>query len=62
MGTQSSKARTERLEQGRLLSDWSAVKTREMDWTGLKSLLEGIEPKRTRHRYQRSSSHMQSTR
>jgi transposase len=40
-----------RLEQGRLLSDWSAVRTREMDWTGLKLLLEGIEPKRVRKRY-----------
>jgi transposase len=52
---------SKRLEQGRLLSDWSAVKTREMDWTGLKLLLEGIEPKRTRHRYQRYSSSTQST-
>lgn len=40
-----------RLEQGRLLSDWRAVRTREMDWTGLKLLLEGIEPKRVRKRY-----------
>ena len=51
---------SKRLEQGRLLSDWTAVKTREMDWTGLKLLLEGIEPKRTRHRYQRSSSHIKA--
>ncbi|WP_455289101.1 IS66 family insertion sequence element accessory protein TnpB [Cupriavidus necator] len=41
-----------RLEQGRLLSDWDALSTREMDWTGLKLLLEGIEPKRVRRRYQ----------
>lgn len=40
-----------RLEQGRLLSNWEAVSTREMDWTGLKLLLEGIEPKRVRRRY-----------
>lgn len=40
-----------RLEQGRLLSDWDTVSTREMDWTGLKLLLEGIEPKRVRLRY-----------
>lgn len=40
-----------RLEQGRLLSDWSTVRTREMDWTGLKLLLEGIEPRRVRKRY-----------
>lgn len=40
-----------RLERGRLLDDWRAVRTREMDWTGLKLLLEGIEPKRVRKRY-----------
>ena len=40
-----------RLEQGRLLSDWSVVRTREMDWTGLKLLLEGIEPRRVHKRY-----------
>jgi len=40
-----------RLEQGRLLDDWGAVRTREMDWTGLKLLLEGIEPRRLRKRY-----------
>ncbi|MBI3147347.1 MAG: IS66 family insertion sequence element accessory protein TnpB, partial [Betaproteobacteria bacterium] len=32
-----------RLEQGRFLSDWRRVETMEMDWTGLKLLLEGIE-------------------
>lgn len=40
-----------RLEQGRFLSDWRGVATREMDWTGLKLLLEGIEPKFVRKRY-----------
>ncbi len=40
-----------RLEQGRFLSDWSRVRTREMDWTGLKLLLEGIEVRRVRKRY-----------
>jgi transposase len=40
-----------RLEQGRLLSDWRTVRTREMDWTGLKLLLEGIEPRRVHKRY-----------
>jgi transposase len=39
------------LEEGRLLSDWAAARTREMDWTGLKLLLEGIEPRRVRKRY-----------
>lgn len=40
-----------RLEQGRFLSDWHRVTTQEMDWTGLKLLLEGIEPKVVRKRY-----------
>jgi transposase len=40
-----------RLEAGRFLSDWRHVATREMDWTGLKLLLEGIEPGRYRKRY-----------
>ena len=40
-----------RLEAGRFLSDWKTVATREMDWTGLKLLLEGIEPKHIRKRY-----------
>jgi transposase len=42
---------SKRLEQGRLLSDWNQVSTREMDWTGLKLLLEGIETKRVKRRY-----------
>ena len=41
-----------RLEAGRFLSDWRTVRSREMDWTGLKLLLEGIEPGRQRKRYQ----------
>jgi len=40
-----------RLEQGRFLADWRRVKTREIDWTGLKMLLEGIEAKVVRKRY-----------
>ena len=42
---------SKRLEEGRLVSNWDAVSTREMDWTGLKLLLEGIEAKRVRKRY-----------
>jgi transposase len=45
---------SKRLEQGRLIADWSKVKTREMEWTGLKMMLEGIEPKRTFKRYRRA--------
>ena len=40
-----------RLEQGRFLSDWRCLTTREMDWTGLKLLLEGIEAKVIKKRY-----------
>lgn len=40
-----------RLEAGRFVSNWQSVRTRQMDWTGLKLLLEGIEPARQRKRY-----------
>lgn len=40
-----------RLEAGKFIGDWSAVHTREMDWTGLKLLLEGLEGKRVRKRF-----------
>ena len=43
---------SKRLEQGRLIRNSDAVTTHEMDWTGLKLLLEGIEPKQMRRRYQ----------
>ena len=46
---------SKRLEQGRLIGNWDNVTTREMDWTGLKLLLEGIEPKLVRKRYQKTS-------
>jgi len=42
-----------RLEAGRFLSDWSQIEHREMDWTGLKLMLEGIEPGQLRKRYKR---------
>jgi transposase len=40
-----------RLEAGRFIGDWSAIAHREMDCTGLKLLLEGIEAKRRHKRY-----------
>ena len=40
-----------RLEAGRFISDWREVCDREMDWTALKLMLEGIEPKRQIKRY-----------
>ena len=45
-----------RLEAGRFLSDWRQVATKEMDWTGLKLLLEGIEAKVVRKRYRHPRS------
>jgi transposase len=42
---------SKRLEAGRFISDWSKVHTREMDWTGLKLLIEGLEGKRVRKRF-----------
>lgn len=54
---------TKRLEAGRFISDWRGVRTRQMDWTGLKLLLEGIEParQRKRYRYEHSSAPVQNT-
>jgi transposase len=52
-----------RLEAGRFISNWGAVHTRQMDWTGLKLLLEGIEPGRQRKRLisaPQNSAHAQS--
>jgi transposase len=45
-----------RLEKGRFVADWGKVATREMDWTGLKLLLEGIEAKVVKKRYRHCRS------
>lgn len=50
-----------RLEAGRFISDWRGVRTRQMDWTGLKLLLEGIEPARRRQRYRYDPASSAST-
>ena len=47
---------SKRLERGRLVSDWRNVASCEMDWTGLKLLLEGIEPRHVRKRYKKPAS------
>ena len=44
-----------RLERGRFIGEWHRVRTQEMDWTGLKLLLEGLEGKRVRRRFALSS-------
>jgi len=49
---------SKRLEAGRFVSDWARVTTKEMDWTGLKLLLEGIEAKVIRKRYKLPSTGM----
>jgi transposase len=48
-----------RLEAGRFIGDWREVRHREMDWTGLKLLLEGIEPKRQLKRYRHAGNEVQ---
>jgi hypothetical protein len=50
-----------RLEAGRFVSDWAQVRTREMDWTGLKLMLEGIEPRSQKKRYRLPKSLQNST-
>lgn len=42
---------SKRLEAGRFISDWRAVRTCEMDWTSLKLLLEGIVATQQRKRF-----------
>ena len=51
-----------RLEQGRFLSNWNRVTTREMDWTGLKLLLEGIEAKVIQKRYRQANCRLSQSR
>lgn len=40
-----------RLEAGRFVRNWHEVRNREMDWTALKLMLEGIEVKRQVKRF-----------
>ena len=49
-----------KLEAGRFVSDWSQVRTQEMDWTALKLMLEGIEPGRLRKRYRLPKSYQKA--
>ena len=42
---------SKKLEAGRFIRDWSQVRTQQMEWTGLKLLLEGIEPGKQLKRY-----------
>ena len=49
-----------RLEAGQFISEWSQARTREIDCTGLKMLLEGIEPRRCLKRYVKRDGHHSS--
>ena len=51
-----------RLERGQFVSDWRRARTQELDATGLKLLLEGIEPLRRRLRYQNTATPSKGTR
>ncbi|XXG31442.1 MAG: IS66 family insertion sequence element accessory protein TnpB [Ferrovum myxofaciens] len=44
---------SKKLEVGRFVSDWGQIRSSETDWTHLKLLLEGVEPKSFRKRYSR---------
>ena len=48
-----------RLERGQFVSSWARVQTQELDWTGLKLLLEGIEPRRKKVRFYRQKATME---
>ena len=50
-----------RLEAGRFISDWRDVHSREIDWTALKLMLEGIEVKRRMKRYQLERNEVESS-
>jgi transposase len=50
-----------RLEGGTFLRDWGTVVHQEMDWTALKLILEGIEPKRQYKHYRRVRNWEQSS-
>jgi transposase len=49
-----------KLEAGCFVSDWSQIRTHEMDWTALKLMLEGIEPGRLRKRYRLPKSYQKA--
>ena len=50
-----------RLEAGRFISDWRDVHSREIDWTALKLMLEGIEVKRRMKRYRLERNEVESS-
>ena len=49
-----------RLEAGKFVSNWAGVRTRELDYTGLKLLLEGVQVRGYRKRYARAQPVLES--
>ena len=47
---------SKRLEKGRFIADWRTISSQEMDWTGLKLLLEGIVPQTLKKRYKHTEN------
>ena len=50
-----------RLEAGKFVSNWAGVRTRELDYTGLKLLLEGVQVRGYRKRFARAHPVMESS-
>lgn len=42
---------SKRLERGSLVSNWTTMRTREIDWTELKLMLEGLVVRAQKRRY-----------
>lgn len=52
---------SKRLEAGRFIGDWNAVRTRLMSWSELKLLIDGIESIKQRKRFALNNSSQHST-
>lgn len=50
-----------RLESGRFIGDWKSVRTRSMQWSELKLLIDGIESIKQRKRFSLNNSLQHST-
>jgi len=61
MNKQAFQTSKEASWRNHLARNWADVASREMDWTGLKLLLEGIEPKQVRRRYKKPVDKTQNT-
>ncbi len=50
-----------RLEAGKFVSNWQSRATEELDYTGLKLLLEGVQVRGYRKRYARPNTESQTS-